>query len=152
MTTQVPTFFLTNQQKLLALSTKYIQNLTTLHITYLAAAAAKSLQSCLTLRPHRRQLTRLSCPWDSPGKNTGVACHCLPRTYLETWYNSNYHLSHLSLGFFSHNLLTGLPTTTLDLFQSFFHQSSQSDPDNLTKVILINVTSVPKISQWLLIS
>ena len=52
MTTQVPTFFLTNQQKLLALSTKYIQNLTTLHITYLAAAAAKSLQSCLTLRPH----------------------------------------------------------------------------------------------------
>ena len=84
MTTQVPTFFLTNQQKLLALSTKYIQNLTTLHITYLAAAAAKSLQSCLTLRPHRRQLTRLSCPWDSPGKNTGVACHCLPRTYLET--------------------------------------------------------------------
>ena len=37
-----------------------------------AAAAAKSLQSCLTLRPHRRQPTRLPRPWDSPGKNTGV--------------------------------------------------------------------------------
>ena len=40
-----------------------------------AAAAAKSLQSCLTLRPHRRQPTRLPRPWDSPGKNTGVGCH-----------------------------------------------------------------------------
>ena len=27
--------------------------------------------------PHRRQSTRLPCPWDSPGKNTGVGCHCL---------------------------------------------------------------------------
>ena len=29
------------------------------------------------MRPHRRQLTRLPCPWDSPGKNTGVGCHFL---------------------------------------------------------------------------
>ena len=44
-----------------------------------AAAAAKSLQSCPdSVRPHRRQPTRLPCPWDSPGKNTGVGCHfCL---------------------------------------------------------------------------
>ena len=45
-----------------------------------AAAAAKSLQSCLTLcdpidgsppgSPHL---------WDSPGKNTGVDCHFLPQ-------------------------------------------------------------------------
>ena len=27
--------------------------------------------------PHRRQPTRLPCPWDSPGKNTGVDCHFL---------------------------------------------------------------------------
>ena len=26
---------------------------------------------------HRRQPTRLLCPWDSPGKNTGVGCHFL---------------------------------------------------------------------------
>ena len=29
------------------------------------------------MRPHRRQPTRLLCPWDSPGKNTGVGCHFL---------------------------------------------------------------------------
>ena len=27
--------------------------------------------------PHRRQPTRLLCPWDSPGKNIGVGCHFL---------------------------------------------------------------------------
>ena len=27
--------------------------------------------------PIRRQPTRLPCPWDSPGKNTGVGCHFL---------------------------------------------------------------------------
>ena len=42
-----------------------------------AAAAAKSLQSCLTLQPHGLQPTRLPYPWDSPGKNTGVGCHFL---------------------------------------------------------------------------
>ena len=39
-----------------------------------AAAAAKSLQSH-SVWPHRRQPIRLPCPWDSPGKNTGVGCH-----------------------------------------------------------------------------
>ena len=44
----------------------------------LAAAAAKSLQSCPTLcHPHRWQPNRLPRPWDSPGKNTGVGCHFL---------------------------------------------------------------------------
>ena len=42
-----------------------------------ATVAAKSLQSCPTVRPHRRQPTRLPRPWDSPGKNTGVGCHFL---------------------------------------------------------------------------
>ena len=30
-----------------------------------------------SVRPHRRQPTRLLCPWDSPGKNTRVGCHFL---------------------------------------------------------------------------
>ena len=42
-----------------------------------AAAAAKSLQSCLTQCDPRWQPIRLLCPWDSPGKNTGVGCHFL---------------------------------------------------------------------------
>ena len=27
--------------------------------------------------PHRQQLARLVCPWDSPGKNIGVGCNFL---------------------------------------------------------------------------
>ena len=30
-----------------------------------------------SVRPHRRQPTRLPHPWDSPGKNTEVGCHFL---------------------------------------------------------------------------
>ena len=30
-----------------------------------------------SVRPHRRQPTRLPHPWDSPGNNTGVGCHFL---------------------------------------------------------------------------
>ena len=30
-----------------------------------------------SLRPHGPQPTRLVHPWDSPGKSTGVGCHCL---------------------------------------------------------------------------
>ena len=41
------------------------------------AAAAKSLQSYPTLCDPIRQPIRLHCPWDSPGKNTGVGCHFL---------------------------------------------------------------------------
>ena len=30
-----------------------------------------------SVQPHRRQPTRLPCPWDSPGENTRVGCHFL---------------------------------------------------------------------------
>ena len=30
-----------------------------------------------SLRPHGPQPARLLCPWNSPGKNTGVGCHSL---------------------------------------------------------------------------
>ena len=30
-----------------------------------------------SVRPHRQKPTRLPCPWDSLGKNTGVGCHFL---------------------------------------------------------------------------
>ena len=42
------------------------------------AAAAKSLQSCPTLcDPIEGSPPCSPIPWDSPGKNTGVGCHCL---------------------------------------------------------------------------
>ena len=44
-----------------------------------AAAAAAKVASVMSdsVQPHRRQPTRLPCPWDSPNKNTGVGCHFL---------------------------------------------------------------------------
>ena len=43
-----------------------------------AAAAAKSLQSCLTMcDPIDGSPPGLHCPWDSPYKKTGVGCHFL---------------------------------------------------------------------------
>ena len=56
-----------------------------------------------SVRPHRRQPTRLPRPWDSPGKNTGVACHFLlqcmkgksesevPQSILSPW---KCHIQH----------------------------------------------------------
>ena len=41
-----------------------------------------------SLRPQGRQPTRLLCPWDSPGENTGVGCHSLLRWIFPTqWLN-----------------------------------------------------------------
>ena len=57
------------------------------------AAAAKSLQSCNSVQPHRRQSTRLCRPWDSPGKNTGVGCHFLLQESFLT-QRSNLGLLH----------------------------------------------------------
>ena len=38
-------------------------------------------QSCPdSSQPHGLQPTRLLCPWDFPGKSTGVGCHCLLRS------------------------------------------------------------------------
>ena len=35
--------------------------------------------------PHRWQPTRLCRPWDFPGKNIGVGCHCLLQKKSEYW-------------------------------------------------------------------
>ena len=38
-------------------------------------------------RPHGLQPSRLLCPWDFPGKSTGVGCHCLLlMTLLISWW------------------------------------------------------------------
>ena len=46
-------------------------------VIYMHTATAAAARSCPTLRPHRRQPTRLPRPRESPGKNTGVGCHFL---------------------------------------------------------------------------
>ena len=56
-----------------------------------------------SLRPHGLQSPRLLCPWDFPGKNTGVDCHFLLQgIFLTQGLNQGlphcrhtlYHLSH----------------------------------------------------------
>ena len=50
-------------------------------------------QSCLTLRPHGLQPARLLCPWDSPGKNTGVGSRSLLQDIFPN-HGSNPGLPH----------------------------------------------------------
>ena len=83
-----------------------------------AAAAAKSLQSCLTLQPHGRQPTGLPCPQDSPGKNSGMGCHfllqCMHACYFSSvrlcvtlWTAANQ--APVSTGFSRQEYWNGLP-------------------------------------------
>ena len=44
-----------------------------------------------SLRPYRLPSTRLLCPWDSPGKNTGEGCHALLQGIFPT-QGLNQHL------------------------------------------------------------
>ena len=48
--------------------------------------------------PHRQQPTRLLCPWDSPGKNTGVGFHFLLPvwTHRYSFYTLEYNTKRLT--------------------------------------------------------
>ena len=75
-----------------------------------------------SVRPQRRQPTRLPHPWDSPGKNTGVGCHFLLQCMkvksesevtpscrlLETPWTAA-HQAPLSIGFSRQEHWSGLP-------------------------------------------
>ena len=65
-------------------------NLCLLHLPALAGGFFNTSTTCCccywckvtsvvsdSVRPHRRQPTRLPRPWDTPGKNSGVGCHFL---------------------------------------------------------------------------
>ena len=58
-----------------------------------ACMHAKSLQLCLTLQPHGQQPTRLLCPRDSLGKNSGVGCHVLLQFCTEIYPINNVVVS-----------------------------------------------------------
>ena len=72
------------------------------------------------MRPHRRQPLRLPCPWDSPGKNTGVGCHfllqcmkvkvkSLSRVRLLATPWTAAHQAPLSMGFSRQECWSGVP-------------------------------------------
>ena len=58
-----------------------------------------------SVRPHRRQPTRLPHPWDSLGKNTGVGCHFLLQgIFLTQGLNLGLlNCRRIFLPFFSHH-------------------------------------------------
>ena len=74
-----------------------------------------------SVRPHRRQPTRLFCPSDSPGKNTEVRCHFLlqymhacmlsrfSRVQLCVTQRTAAHQAPLSTGFSGQEYWSGLP-------------------------------------------
>ena len=55
-----------------------------------------------SVRPCGRQPARLLCPWDSPGKKTGVGCHALLQGIFLT-QGSHWHLIRLFSGNFGCN-------------------------------------------------
>ena len=86
-----------------------------------------------SVQPHRLQPTRLPCPWDSAGKNTGVDCHVLlpcmkvkvkslsrVRLLGTPWTAAYQALA--SIGFSRQEYLSGLP------FPSPMHESESEFP------------------------
>ena len=77
------------------------------HLIYTIKKKKLVSQSCLTLPTSWSEATRLLCPWDFPGKNTGVGCHSLLQ------------------GFF---LIQGSNPDLLHCRQIFYHLSHQGSP------------------------
>ena len=83
-----PTFSFLCEKKLLSLVQSPLSSKATLHpLLLLLLLLSRSVVSD-SVRPHRRQPTRLPHPWVSPGKNTGVGCHFLLQY-------THYYLSNL---------------------------------------------------------
>ena len=85
-----------------------------------------------SLQPHGLQPTRLLCPWDSPGKNTGVGCISFSNAWKWkvkvkslSWVRllatpwTTAHQAPLSMGFSRQEYWNGLPfPTPRDLLNS----------------------------------
>ena len=69
----------------------------------------KSLQSCTTFATLWTVPARLLCPWDSPGKNTGVGCHPPLRDLPHPGNKSTSLLSPALAGGFFTTSTTGKP-------------------------------------------
>ena len=124
------------------------------------------------MQPHRRQPTRLPCPWDSPGNNTGVGCHFLLQcmkvesqsevaqlclTLTTPWTAA--HQAPLSMGFPRQEYWSGVPSPVANqaslpftIFQSLLKLMSVESvmPSNhliLCHPLLINL-SQHSLFQW----
>ena len=89
-----------------------------------------------SLQPHRLQLARHLCPWNSPGKNTGLGCHSLLQGIFPTrdWIQV-FHIAHCRLVLY-HLGHKGSPRT-LQWIAYSFSKGSSSLPRNWTWVSCI---------------
>ena len=75
------------------------ENIRYLHLTLVLSSTHSESESVScsvlsdSLRPHGLYPARLLCPWNSPGKNTGVGCHALLQEIFLT-QGSNLGLLH----------------------------------------------------------
>ena len=95
----------------------------------------KVTRSCLTLRFHGLQLSRLLYPWNSPGRNTGGGCYSLLQGIFPTQgSNPSRALQADSLpSDYHHYILSTLDNTAMSVFHqrslpSFFWFASKAAP------------------------
>ena len=107
-------------------------------------------------RPHRLQPTRLLCPWDSPGKSTGIGCHCLLQfsSYHDVFHdpdNQDGVITHLepnilecevkwALESLTMNKASGADGISVELFQTL--------KDDAVKMLHSICQKIWKTQQW----
>ena len=92
-----------------------------MYIYIYTCMCAKLLQSCLTLFDSTDWACHPLCPWDSPGKNTGVGCCVLLQGVFPTLgWNCVSCSSCIPGGFFTIGP-PGKPTHTHMYTQKFYH-------------------------------
>ena len=96
-----------------------------------------------SLWPHELQPTRLLCPWDSPGKNTGVGCHALLQGIFPTQglNLSLLHLLHRQAG--SLPLVPPEKPNTGLVFVRYTHLSDKGSLSSMLFLIINLVTIKP---------
>ena len=104
--------------------------ITTMRVYYVPSVVSNSLW------PFGLQTTTLLCPWDSPGKKTGVGCHVLLQRIFPI-QGLNLHLLHL-LHWLAGSLLTS--TTTILL--------CKTGPQHITPIFNSWVTGLLLIFLW----
>ena len=122
------------------------------NLSCLACMHAKSLQLCPTLGSRGLHPARLLCPWDSPGKNTGVGCGALLQRIFPI-QGSNQHLLFPALA--GRFFMTRATWEPLSCFISFQQEkpvlptpdSSPSSSEKSLEAVLLPLPYAPPSAQ-----
>ena len=114
-----------------------------------------------SVRPHRWQPTRLLCPWDSPGKNTGVGCHfllqcmhacmlsCFSHVRLSATVWTASHQAPLSTGFSKQEYWSGLPCPSPIISTIIYYKDNRKytfvGSISASQLLLLNIMYVFRI-------